>query len=155
MPAPQYIVKTEADVALVAATLKYVLGIKSGAAFGLELLKVGVAFFGTSPTNEPVLVELCYSTWATNSPGTASTSVTPQQVTGRVLAHGTTAAKDWSSTPTAITVLDEFALHPQQSRDEWLPIDSSWDCGLSEGYVIRMTAPNAVDVRAKFAVRRC
>ena len=154
MPAPQYVARTEADVALVAATLKYVLGIKAGTSFSLELLQLGVELFGIAPTNEPVLVELCYCTFGTNPPGTASTSVTPQQYTGRATTHGMTAAKDWSSAPGTVTAIDEWSLHPQQARDEWIPLDSTLDTALGEGFVVRATAPNAVDCRMKMKVRR-
>ena len=155
MPVPQYQISCGADVALSAATLKYVLGWKAGTSFSLELLALGFQLFGTSPTNEPVLVELCYVTFATNAPGTASTSVTPQQYTGRVTTHGTTAARDWSSAPTTVTAIREWSLHPQQARDEWIPLDSTWDTALGEGFIVRATAPNAVDCRATMAGRRC
>jgi hypothetical protein len=155
MPTPQYAIRTEADVALTAAALEYVLGVKAGTSFSIELLGFGFELFGISPTNEPILVELCYATFATNAPGTNSTSVTPQQYTGRVTTHGMTAARDWTAAPTAITAIDEWSLHPQQARDEWIPLDSTWDTALGEGFVLRATAPNAVDCRAKMKVRRC
>jgi hypothetical protein len=142
---------TGADVALAAATAKSILGLKSGAAFGIDLIGVSCAFDQSgagASTNEPVLVEVCYCTFATNSPGTASTTVTPLQKYGRVLAHGTTAARTWTTEPTALTVIDEFLVHPQSGFKEWIPLGNSPDCAFAEGFVIRCTAPNIVNARA-------
>lgn len=142
-----YSVGVGADVSLSAGVAKSILGIKSGAAFGLDVYKLGVSFDGVSSTAEPVLLELCYATFATNSPGTNSTSETPVQGYGRVLAHGITAASNWTTEPTALTVLDEWKLHPQMSMKEWIPLDHTFDCAFGEGFVIRATAPAAVDTR--------
>lgn len=153
-----YVATTEGDVALTAATTEWLLGVKGNAAFGVDLLSLSVAFDGSgssAPTNEPVLVELCYSTWATNSPATNSTTVTPRQCYGRVLTHGFTAAKDWSAAPTALTPLDEFLVHPQSGFKEWIPLGNTYDSAFSEGFVIRVTAPNAVNARARMLFERC
>jgi hypothetical protein len=143
-----YTVAVGADVALAAATAKTVLGVKSGAAFGLDLQKISVTFDGVTSTAEPVLVELCYSTWATNSPGTNSTSETEVQVYGRVIADGTTAASNWTAEPTALTVLDEFLIHPQTGLKEYIPLGFTPDCAVDHGFVIRCTAPAIVNCRA-------
>src|SRR5687768_9151857 len=82
-----YSIVTGAAVALSAATAKSVLGVRGNAAFGIDLKKFSVAFDGTSATATPVLVEICYATFATNAPGTNSTSVTPTQNYGRTIAH--------------------------------------------------------------------
>lgn len=149
-----YKVITGADVALTAATAKSVLGWRAGTAFALVLRRVGVYFDGVSATAEPVLVEYCYATFATNPPGTASTTVTPTQVGGRVLTHGTTAARNWTAEPTVLTVLDEELVHPQMGKVEWVPPGDEWDTALNEGFVIRVTAPAAVNVRASMTAER-
>lgn len=146
---------TGADVALVAATAKTILGVKAGAAFAVDLIQFGIGFDGVAAGNEPVLVELVYSTWATNAPGTASTSVTPVQEYGRVIAHGVTAAKAWTTEPTVLTVLDEFLVHPQSGWREFQPFGQGWDCAPSEGLALRCTAPNAVNCRASIRWERC
>jgi hypothetical protein len=143
-----YSVGVGADVALVAATAKTILGIKSGAAFGLDLKKASISFDGKVSTNEPVVVELCYCTWATNGPGTNSTTETPIQWYGRVLAHGITAASAWSAEPTVISVLDEFLIHPQTGVMIPIPLGDTPDCALGEGFALRCTAPDAVNARA-------
>lgn len=148
---------TGAEVSLSAATTKSVLGIKSHANFGLDLLMVAVhalASGSSAPGYEPILVEVCYSTWATNSPGTNSTSVTSVQEYGRVIAVGSTAARSWSSEPTTLTVIDEFMVHPQTGWQVWRPPGQTPDCAVSEGFVIRMNSDNALSVRAMMKTER-
>jgi len=133
-----------ADVSLTANTTKSILGVKSGAAFGLKLKKISLGARGsgsTAPTAVPLLVEVCYATFATNGPGTNSTSETPAQTYGRVIAHGVTAASEWSAEPTVLTVLDEYALHVQQMMKEGLPFSEEYDCAVAEGFVLRVTNP--------------
>jgi hypothetical protein len=158
MAAPVYTVSAGADVALVAATAKTVLGARAGASFSLllKMLSLGFDQSGASaPTNEPVVVELCTCTFATNAPGTASTSETPTQWSGRVLTHGTTCASSWSTEPTAITVIDEFTCHPQSGYKEYFPLGDEPDTALNDGFIIRLTAPNAVNVRPTMRFARC
>jgi hypothetical protein len=145
---------TGADVALAAATAKTILGIKAGASFGCILRKAGFYFDGIAAAAEPVLVELCYATFATNAPGTNSTSVTPAQTGGRVLAHGFTAARAWSAEPTVLTVLDEMLVHPQMGVKEWFPPGSEYDSALGEGFALRATAPAIVNIRGVFLHER-
>ncbi len=99
-----YSAMTGAAVGLVAATSKVILGLKGHANFGLDLIKARIGYDGVTASAIPVLVELCYITWATQPPGTLSTTVTPVQTYGRVTAVGATAARDWSTTqPTVVT----------------------------------------------------
>lgn len=156
MSAPEYRAMTGGAVALVAATAKTVLGVKAHANSGLLLKKLRYGFDGVTPANVPVLVELCYCTWATNGPGTNSTSVTPLQANGRVLTAGFTAAKSWSAEPTALTVLEDLLVTPAGGALWYdFPLSDEWDCALAEGFALRMNAPNAVNARANFAVSRC
>jgi hypothetical protein len=150
-----YGIQTGGAVALTAATAKSVLGIKSGSAFGVMLRRITVGFDGVTSSAVPVLVELCYSTFATNAPGTASTSVTPVQEHGRVLTHGVTAAKTWTTEPTVLTTLGEYLIPPTSGFDIWYPFGQEPESALAEGYVIRCTAPAAVNVRAQMDYRRC
>ena len=105
MAAVGYSITTEGAVALAAATAKTILGAKAHANSGLQLKSFMVAFDGVTASAVPVLVELCYATFATNSPGTNSTSVTVRQAHGRVLTAGFTGAKNWTTEPTVLTVL--------------------------------------------------
>lgn len=153
-----YGIRVGADVALVADTAKTVLAIRAGTAFALDLLMFSFSLRGSgasAPTNEPVLVELCTCTFATNStPGTNNTSETPDQIAGRLMAHGMTAFSASTAEPTVISPFDEFTLHGQQSIKEWYPLGAEADCALNEGYLIRATAPNAIDCRATMRVAR-
>lgn len=149
-----YSATTAGAVALTAATAKTILGIKGHANFGLDLVRVALAFDGVTSTAVPVLVEVCYCTWATNSPGTASTSVTPAQKYGRVTAVGATAGKTWTTEPTTLTPFDEFLYHPQSGKDAWVPLGMFPDSAVAEGFAIRCTAPAAVNVRATIDFER-
>lgn len=141
-----YSVPTTAAVALAAATAKSILGVRGNAAFGIDLKKLRVGFDGVTASAVPVLVELCYATFATNPPGTNSTSRTPAQSYGRQVAHGVTAASAWSAEPTALTVVEEYLLTPNGGLVlEDFP--EGYDSAVSEGYLIRCTAPAVVNVR--------
>lgn len=154
MSAPVYECATEGAVALTAATAKTVLGVKAHANSGLLLVGFRLGFDGTSGV--PVLVELGYCTWATNSPGTSSTSTTPRQRFGRVLTAGFTSGKTWTTEPTAITVIDELLLTPNGGLLIYdAPLGTEPDSALAEGFVIRCTAPAAVNVRGALLVARC
>ncbi len=158
MPAPLYSGITGGATALTAATARTILGAKAHANSGLQLRKIKIGFDGVSASAVPVLVEVCYSTWATNSPGTNSTSVTAAQKNGRVLTAGFTMGKNWTAgnEPTVLTVLDE-ALIPAFMGALWydIPLSDEYDCALAEGFAIRVTAPATVNVRASMDVARC
>lgn len=155
MAAVGYSATTEGAIALAAATAKSITGVKAHANSGLQVKAFGVAFDGVTATAVPVLVELCYCTWATNSPGTNSTSTTPRQNYGRSLTAGFTSGKDWSAEPTALTVLKSVLLSPNGGVLEYqFPLGQEPDCALGEGFVIRCTAPAVVNVRATLVVER-
>ena len=148
-----YSLRNEADVALAAATAKSILGVRSGAAFGIALKSWGVSFDGVSATAEPVAVHLCHATFATNAPGTASTDASANiaQTSGKTLAHGCTAAHTWTTEPTVLVEIDEILLTPNGGTYKWaFPLGDEPDGGLSEGYVIRCNAPAVVNVRGSF-----
>lgn len=141
-----------------AATAKSILGVKAHANSGLILKQAHVDLDGVTASEKPVLIELCQATFATNSPGTNSTSVTPVQQCGRVMTAGFTAGKTWTAEPTVLTVLGEFSYDP--NKGYWLydySLGDEPDCALAEGWVIRTTVPSggaAVNYRAEMLVRR-
>lgn len=155
MAAVGYSDTTEGSVALAAGVAKTILGVRAHANSGLQLKGFMVAFDGITASAVPVLVEIGYCTFATNAPGTNSTSTTPNQTYGRVLAAGFTAARNWTTEPTAITVFKEFLLAPDKGviPFQW-PLGQEPDCALAEGFVIRCNAPAAVNVRASIDVER-
>lgn len=146
-----YTATTNGNVAL-STTAKSVLGILAPATFGGDLVSVEVGL----DTAAAFLVELCYATFATNAPGTASTSVTMQQVYGRSITVGFTAAKNWTTEPTVLTVLNEWEFTSGGTALRDIPLGQTYDCAVSNGFVLRMTAgtgtPNA---RATMKVERC
>jgi hypothetical protein len=150
-----YICYTEAAVALSAATAKSILGAKAHANSGLQLKGFEVAFDGVTASAVPVLVEIGYCTWASNSPGTNSTAGLENQAYGRVLAAGWTAGYNWTAEPTVITVLKQFLLAPDKGviAYQW-PLGQEPDCALAEGFVIRCNAPAVVNVRGTMLVER-
>lgn len=155
-----YAVGVGADASLAAATTKSLLGVRAGASFGIKLKKISMGSRGsgsTIPTAIPLLIEICYCTFATNPPGTNSASETPAQTYGRTIAHGMTAASEWSTEPTVLTVLDEYSLHPQQMMKEGLPFGEEFDADVSNGFVMRVTNPTGnptVPLRPMFHVER-
>ena len=150
-----YGTNTEGAVALAVATAKTVIGVKGNAAFGVDLLGYRVGFDGVTASAVPVVVEICYCTWATNGPGTNSTSTTIDTQYGRVVTSGFTAAKGWTVEPTVITPLDEWLLTPNGGlviKD--LPRDRTPDSAVAEGFCLRLTAPAIVNVRASMFFER-
>lgn len=144
-----YSVNSTAAVALAAATAKSVIGVKSAADFGLDLIGFEVAFDGVTASATPVVIEVCYSTFASNGPGTNSTSRTPAQMYGRTIAHGVTAASNWTTEPTALTVLERHLLTPNGGYEpRYFSLGQTPDSAVGEGFVIRITAPAIVNAEA-------
>lgn len=152
-----YSVTTGASSALTASATRTVLGVRANAAFGVDLTKWGVGFDGSAAATG-IGVELCYATFATNPPGTNSTSETPIQLYGRVLTHGFTAASHWTAEPTVVTVIDEKFISPGGGWFEWaIPLGQTPDSAFSEGFAIRLTTASGVTPNYKAALwfERC
>lgn len=150
-----YATSTEGVVALSAGVAKSIIGVKGNAAFGVDWIGYRLGFDGVTASAVPVLVELCYCTWATNPPGTNSTATTIDTIYGRAVASGMTAAKSWSAEPTVVTPFDEFLLTPNGgliivnfARDR-IP-----DSAFGEGFLIRGNAPANVNVRGTMFFER-
>lgn len=151
-----YTAPAAAAVALTASTAKSVLGVSAPAQFGVDLTKVRVSFDGATSTAVPVSVELCYATFATNGPGTNSTSITPQQVYGRSVTAGFTAASNWTVEPTVLTVIDAWTLAAYGGLVVYdIPFGTTPDSAVSNGFVIRCTAPANVNCRPTMWFERC
>jgi hypothetical protein len=152
-----YSCTTEADVPLVATTAKSVLGVLAPAQFGCDLRGFEVAFDGITATDKSVRVEICSATFATNAPGTSSTSCTLAQRYGRSVTTGFTAAYNWSAEPTVLAVIEVFLVTPNGGTFayDW-PFGETLDNDVSKGFVMRCTAPtSAVNVRSTFKFERC
>jgi hypothetical protein len=143
-------------VALAAATAKSVVGVRAGSAFSIYLKRYRISFDGVTASAVPVLIEVCQATFATNAPGTASTSVTPVLTTGRSTAVGATAAKNWTTEPTVLTVVEEVLLTPNAGVLMYdFPLQDEPDTDLNTGFVLRLTAPATVNCRADLVFGRC
>ena len=155
MAAVGYASHTEGAVALGAGVAKTVIGVQAQAAAGLQLKSFEIGFDGVTASAVPVLVEVMYSTFATNAPGTGSTATTERQIYGRVLAAGYLGGKTWTAEPTALTLIKEFPLAADKGlvAYQW-PLGQEPDCAFSEGFVVRCTAPAAVNVRGTMNVER-
>jgi len=150
-----YSATTEGAVLVAAATAESVIGVSAPAQFGVDLKKLRLAFDGVTASAVPALVELCYATFATNAPGTASTSVTVRQTYGRAITAGFTAAKNWTTEPTVLTAIDEWLLTPAGGLVIYdFPLGDTPDSDVSDGFVLRVTAPAAVNLRATLHFER-
>lgn len=97
-------------VALTAATPKSVGGVKAAANVALKWLEGAVSFDGATSSNAPAVCDFNRSTFATNSPGTSSTTFTPnKRDPGRAETIQATAATNWTTEPTVLT--------PQHTKD--------------------------------------
>jgi hypothetical protein len=149
MASTGYGTSTEGAVTLVTGTAKSILGVVAPAQFGVNLLGLSVGFDGVTASAVPVLIEICYATFATNGPGTNSTATTVDQVHGRPITAGFTAGKNWTTEPTVLTPFREWLLTPAGGTIvyDW-PFGETPDTAVSNGFVIRCNAPAGVGVRA-------
>lgn len=135
---------------------KTILGVKAPATFGITLTYASCSFDSADPQAAPVLVELCYCTFATNPPGTNSTSITPALLYGGQSTPGFAAAKSWSAEPTVLSVVDEMLLVANGQPARWrfspgLQLDSD----ANQGFAIRVNAGlGTTGVRANLNVER-
>jgi len=151
-----YSAPAAASVALTAATAKSVIGVAAPAQFGVDLTKFRIGCDGATSTAVPLQIELCYATFATNGPGTNSTTITPQQVYGRAITAGFTAASNWTAEPTVLTVVDAFSIPVYGGLTIYdFPMGTSLDSAVSNGFVLRCTAPAGVNVRPTLYFERC
>lgn len=153
-----YSITTGGTVGLTATVARSVLGIKAGSSFGVDLTKFRISFDGTNPTAAMVLVEVCAATFATNAPGTQSTSVNVVQAYGRVAGAGFAGAKAWnaSNEPTVLTVIEEHLVSPYAGSLPYdCPLGVSPDSPLDQGFALRVTAPANVNCRASLWFERC
>lgn len=153
-----YGIRTSAAVALTAATAKTTLMIITPAQFGGELKKFRIGFDGVTASAVPVLWEIVRSTNATNStPGTNNTNENSNivQLYGRSITTGFTGFSASTSEPTVLTVLESNLLTPVGGLLVYdFPLGDSYECDVSAGLGIRLTAPAAVNARCGMIVER-
>jgi hypothetical protein len=99
-----------ASIATVASTAKTIVGTKCRSNQSDDWWANTLGFDGTA-SNVPPLIEFCQNTWATNAPGTNSTSVTPVITDfGRPETPQSLGGKNWTAEPTVLTVFDNMPL---------------------------------------------
>ena len=151
-----YAIGTEGAVSLTGGAAKSVLGVLAPAQFGCDLIGFDIAFDGITATSVPVLIELCTCSFATNAPGTNSTSVTVDQTYGRAVTAGFTAAKNWTTEPTTVAAIREFLLTPNGGVLIYeFPLGQTPDNDVSKGFVLRLNAPASVGCRGSMRFERC
>lgn len=145
-----YSAPSAANIALAAGVAKSVIGVSGAADFGVDLRKIHYGFDGVTAANTPVTVELFYATFATNAPGTNSTAITPAVVGGRAnAATGFLAASNWTTEPTVLTLIDGWTVSPNGTSIayDFAGFGDTPDSAFSQGFVIRMTAAQVVNIR--------
>jgi hypothetical protein len=147
MSAPLYRVDTGATAITIPAALTTAIGIQAGADFGLALKKIHIGFNGVTAANPPITVRLFSATYATNPPGTNSTSSTPIQVNGRTLAATNMLGGTlWTAEPTVKTYIDSWPLTPNGGTVLYdLPLGDEPDTpALGSGFGIELTPGQSV-----------
>jgi hypothetical protein len=138
-------------VACVAATPKSVLGSKAAANVCVKLTEVGASFDGATSSNAPAVCEFMQATFATNAPGTNSTTVTPaKRDTGRAETVQGTHAKTWTVEPTVLTLQRPLDIGQFNGVVVYMhPFASPFVIIGGQGAALRITSPNNVNFTAR------
>jgi hypothetical protein len=125
---------------------KTVLGVKAPTNQAVEILGIYAGFAGVTSSEGPALIELCQCTFATNGPGTNSTSVTPAKTDwARTETIQSTAAKNWSSEPTVVTFIEPIPVPVYMGFGmTYFPLNSIITIPGGGGFVLRITLPSTV-----------
>jgi hypothetical protein len=153
-----YKVDTSAAVALAAATAKTALMVITPSSFGCALRKVRIGFDGITAAAIPVFWEIVRSTNASNStPGTGNTNENANilQYKGRAITTGFTAFSASTAEPTVLTRLDGNLLTPAGGLLVYdFPLGDEFECDVSAGLGVRLTAPAIVNARVALHFER-
>lgn len=134
-------------VALTAATPKSVVGSKAATNICVKVTECLASFDGATSSNAPATVEFMQSTFATNGPGTNSTSVTPpKRDTGRAETIQSTHAKTWTTEPTVLTIQRAVDVGQFNGIYHYIhPFASPFIIIGAQGAVLRVNSPNNVN----------
>lgn len=132
------------------STAKTNVGVKTPAQQAVKALGLKIGFDGTTSTTGPAIVEFGTCTFATNAPGTNSTSVTPGALdSGRPETIQSTAGKNWTTEPTVITITDTFNVQTYMgSGIQFFPLTMNNIAKGGNGFVVRVTLPSGVSANA-------
>lgn len=132
-------------VALTGGAAKSVNGVFAATNIALKLLEMMVSFDGATSTNAPAVCDFARCTFATNPPGTNSTSTTVQKRDpGRAETIQATAGNTWTVEPTVVT--PQFTQDVAQYDGQFAylcPQTSPIILVGGKGFVIRINSPNA------------
>ncbi len=128
------------------STLTTMLGVKNPAQQATVLDEIDCGLDGTNSANGPGIVDLGFCTFATNGPGTNSTSVTlVASDNGRPESFQSTGGKTWTTQPTVIVIWKSF-LVPTYMGSAIAPLPLMKPCVQKggTGIVASVTLPSAV-----------
>lgn len=132
-------------VALVAATAKTVLSVLGTSADTISLKRVRVSFNSVTATDAPALVEVGITTTL----GTVS-SFTPVQIVGSTVASSASAGYNASAEPTYNRIFESAYVPVNNGLFEfYFPLGDEPGCDPSQGFGIRVTAPQAQSIYAQ------
>lgn len=141
-----YVVRSGASVtgstavALVAATAKSVISVLGSSTDTIGLKRVRVSFASVTATDVPALVEVGIIT----AIGTVGTAFTPVQTVGSSLASSCSAGYNNSAEPTYNRVFEALYVPVNNGVYEcYYPLGEEPQCDPSQGFAIRVTAPQA------------
>lgn len=145
MAGQKFVVSTEGEVALAAATLKSVLHVTAPTNIPVKIAGYSIFFDGISPTGEPVRVQL----QRVSADGTF-TAVTPKKEdAGRDETIQSTAGKNATAEPvTPGDIMRADEVHPQLGKEVYFPFEREIMVSGGARIAIRATAPGAVNCEA-------
>lgn len=124
-----------------ANTTKTLVSMKAAASRDPAVVRIGVSADGVTGAALALLAELCHCTFATSG---TSTSFTPVQSRGKVVASAMTAAHSFTAEPTVVTPIWSTYLTPNQPTfTESFTLDDLPETNLGEGMLIRITNPTS------------
>ena len=121
-------------------TAKTVLGIAAAANHRVFVKGFTISLKGTVVTNEPVTIELIRFT--ADGTGTAGTVRKKDVDASENVEAGF--KHTYTAEPTGVTVLKSFAVHPQGTWGEVMPIESPIEISGGDFWGIRITADDSV-----------
>lgn len=143
-----------ATVSLAASTARSVAGLKAATNQVVKVLEFRATHDGNTSGNSPDITDIYRCTYATNPPGTNSTSNTPgKKDPGRAETIQTTAATAWTAgnEPTVITVEETYNLPQYNGAYHYIiPFAAPQIVVGGQGYGVRHNSPNTVNSSGKF-----
>ena len=138
-------------IALSAAVAKTVAGCKAPSNQVLKILESRLSHDGANSANAPSVVDLADCTFATNGPGTNSSSYTPKKEDpGRAETIQQTAATNWTSEPTTITPRDTVNVGEYNGLYHYISPQMAPRIVVGgQGWVVRANSPAVVNATVK------